>query len=68
MIETVISPFHCLYQDALAFHTQSRLARSDSEASRLARAAFLLYVSSAEALVHQAAAELGRPELRTHAG
>jgi hypothetical protein len=65
VIETVISPFHCLYQDALAFHTQSRLARSDSEASRLARAALLLYVSSAEALVHQAAADLGRPELCT---
>ena len=65
VIETVISPFHCLYQDALAFHTQSRLARSESEASRLARAALLLYVSSAEALVHQAAADLGRPELCT---
>jgi hypothetical protein len=64
VIETVFSPFHCLYQDALFFHTQSRLARSDSEASRLARAALLLYVSSAEALVHQAADELGRPELR----
>jgi hypothetical protein len=64
VIETVISPFHCLYQDALAFHTQSRLARSESEASRLSRAALLLYVSSAEALVHQAAADLGRPELR----
>jgi hypothetical protein len=63
VIETLVSPFHCLYQDALAFHTQSRLARSDSEASRLARAALLLYVSSAESLVHQAAAELGRPEL-----
>jgi hypothetical protein len=64
IIETVVSPFHCLYQDALSFHTQSRLARSESEASRLARAALLLYVSSAEALVHQAAVELGRPELR----
>src|SRR3954471_11149040 len=32
VIETVFSPFHCLYQDALFFHTQSRLARSDSEA------------------------------------
>jgi len=64
VIETVVSPFHCLYQDALYFHTQSRLARSESEASRLARAALLLYVSSAEALVHQAAIELGRPELR----
>ena len=47
VIETVVSPFHCLYQDALSFHTQSRLARSESEASRLARAALLLYVSSA---------------------
>ena len=65
IIEIVISPFHCLYQDALSFHTQSRLARSVSEASRLARAALLLYVSSAEALVHQAAEELGRPELKS---
>jgi hypothetical protein len=65
VIETVVSPFHCLYQDALYFHTQSqlRLARSESEASRLARAALLLYVASAEALAHQAAVELGRPEL-----
>ena len=60
VIETVVCPFHCLYQDALSFHTQSRLARSESEASRIARAAILLYVSSAEALVHQAALELGR--------
>ena len=64
VIETIVSPFHCLYNDALSFHTQSRLARSDAEASRLARASLLLYVSSAEALVHQAAEELGRPELR----
>jgi hypothetical protein len=64
VIETVVSPFQCLYQDALHFHTESRLARSESEASRLARAALLLYVSSAEALVHQAAEELGRTELR----
>jgi hypothetical protein len=64
VIETVVSPFHCLYQDALFFHTQSRLARSESEASRLARTAFLLYVAAAEALVHQAAEELGRAELR----
>lgn len=65
VIETAVSPFHCLYQDALHFHTQShlRLARSESEASRLARAAFLLYLDSAEALVHQAAVEMGRPEL-----
>ncbi|MDE2508839.1 MAG: hypothetical protein KGM43_16655 [Planctomycetota bacterium] len=65
IIETVVSPFHCLYQDALHFHTQShlRLARSESEASRLSRSALLLYLASAEALVHQAAVELGRPEL-----
>lgn len=64
-IETVVSPFHCLYSDALYFHTQGRvaLARSESEASRLSRAALLLYVAAAEALVHQAAVELGRPEL-----
>src|SRR5206468_8146540 len=62
---TVVSPFHCLYQDALHFHTQSKLAlaRSEGEASRLARAALTLYMAAAEALVHQAAAELGRPEL-----
>ena len=67
VVETVVSPFHCLYQDALHFHTQSRLAlpRSESDASRTARAALLLYLASAEALVHQAAAELGRPELLT---
>jgi hypothetical protein len=65
IIETVVSPFHCLYQDALHFHSESRLrlTRSESEASRLARGALLLYVASAEALVHQAAVELGRPEL-----
>ena len=65
VIETIVSPFHCLYQDALHFHSESRLrlARSESEASRLARGALLLYLASAEALVHQAAAELGRPEL-----
>ncbi len=64
VVETVVSPFHCLYQDALHFHTQSRLAYSEAEASRLARAAFMLYIASAEALVRQAAVELGRPELR----
>ncbi len=64
VIETTFSPFHCLYQDALFFHTQSRLAKSDGEASRLARAALLLYLSAAESLVHQAAEELGRQELR----
>jgi hypothetical protein len=65
LIETTVSPFHCLYQDALEFHTQShvRRASSEAEASRLARAAFLLYLASAEALVHQAAVELGRPEI-----
>jgi hypothetical protein len=65
IVEIVISPFHCLYQDALSFHTQSRLAHSVSDAGRLARAALLLYVSSAEALVHQAAEELARPELKS---
>jgi hypothetical protein len=64
VIETTFSPFHCLYQDALFFHTQSRLSRSDADASRLARSALLLYLSAAEAMVHQAAAELGRHELR----
>ncbi len=65
ILETVVSPFHCLYQDALEFHKQShlRLPRSEAEASRLARASLLLYLASAEALVHQAAVELGRPEL-----
>lgn len=64
VIMTEVSPFHCLYQDALEFHSQSRLmlARSVGASSRLARAAFLLYVASAESLVHQAAVELGRPE------
>ena len=65
IIETVVSPFHCLYQDALHFHSESqlRLVRSEPEASRLARSALLLYIAAAEALVHQAAVELGRPEL-----
>lgn len=65
IVETIISPFHCLYQDALEFHKQShlRLSRSEAEASRLARAALVLYLDAAEALVQQAAAELGRPEL-----
>lgn len=65
VIETIVSPFHCLYQDALEFHQQSGLKarQSEAEGSRLARAALLLYLSSAEALVHQAAVELGRPEL-----
>ncbi len=65
LLETTVSPFHCLYQDALHFHGQSALAasRSESEASRLARASLVLYLAAAEALVHQAAVELGRPEL-----
>ena len=65
LIVTEVSPFHCLYQDALEFHSQSRLmlSRSESASSRLARAALLLYVASAEALVHQASVELGRSEL-----
>ncbi len=65
VIETTVSPFHCLYQDALEFHKQShlRLPRSEAEASRLARAAFLLYLASADALIGQAAAELASPAL-----
>jgi hypothetical protein len=65
IVETIVSPFHCLYQDAVDFHQQShvRKTRSVAEASRLARAALLLYLDAAEALVHQAAVELGRPEL-----
>ena len=64
IIETIVSPFHCLYQDALEFHKLShlRLPRSEAEASRLARAALLLYLESAEALLHQAAVELAPPE------
>jgi hypothetical protein len=64
ILETIVSPFHCLYQDALFFHTQSRMAQSEGEASRLARASLMLYLASAEALVRQAASELGRPELK----
>jgi hypothetical protein len=65
IIVTEISPFHCLYQDALEFHSQSRLmlTRSESASSRMARASLLLYVAAAEALIHQAAVELGSPEL-----
>jgi hypothetical protein len=65
IVVTEVSPFHCLYQDALEFHSQSRLmlARSEGASSRLARAGLLLYVASAEAIVHQAATELARPEL-----
>ncbi len=64
-VETTVSPFHCLYQDALEFHTQSHLKRdrSEAEASRFAREALMLYLASAEALVHQAATELGQPDL-----
>lgn len=65
VVETTISPFHCLYQDALEFHKQShlRVSRSEAEASRLARAALVLYLDAAEALVRQAASELLRPEV-----
>ena len=34
MIETEVSPFHCLYQDALHFHSQSRLAGRAPRGSR----------------------------------
>ncbi|MDX2038859.1 MAG: hypothetical protein SFX72_19595 [Isosphaeraceae bacterium] len=65
IIETVISPFHCLYLDALSLHTKSQeeVERSIAQSSRYARAALLAYVGAAEALVHQAAVELARPEL-----
>lgn len=65
VIVTEVSPFQCLYQDALEFHSQCRLMlpKSEGASSRLARAALLLYVSSAEALVHQAAVELARHDL-----
>jgi hypothetical protein len=65
IIETIVSPFHCLYQDALEFHQLShlRMTRSEGEASRLSRAAMALYLSAIEALVYQAAAELPRAEL-----
>ncbi len=65
VIMTEISPFHCLYSDALDFHNQSRLMinRSVPSAGRLARASLLLYIASAKALVHQAAVELARPDL-----
>lgn len=65
LIETTYSPFHCLYSDALHFHNEARLrvSVSEAEASRLSRASLLLYLSSASSLVHQAAVELGRPEL-----
>lgn len=65
VIETIVSPFRCFYHDALDLHTLSRLRapHSEAEASRLARAAVLLYLAAAEALVHQAAVELGQHEL-----
>jgi hypothetical protein len=65
ILVTEVNPFHCLYSDALEFHSQSRLmlARSEGASSRLARAALLLYVASAESLIHQAAAELARADL-----
>jgi hypothetical protein len=65
VLETIVSPFHCLYGDALELHNESRLrmARSEADASRLARAAVLLYLAAAEALIHQAAVELGRGDL-----
>jgi hypothetical protein len=65
IIETIVSPFRCLYQDALELHTRSRLlaGRSEGEASRLARSAVLAYLAAAEALAHQAAVELAAPAL-----
>jgi len=65
VIMTEVSPFHCLYSDAIDFHSQSRLmmVKSVSSASRLARASILLYIEAVESLIHQAAVELGRPDL-----
>ncbi len=65
VIMTEVSPFHCLYSDALDFHSQSRqmMAKSVGSASRLARASILLYIEAVESLIHQAAVELGRPDL-----
>ena len=65
VIMTEVSPFHCLYSDALDFHSQSRqmMAKSVPAASRLARASILLYIEAVESLIHQAAVELGRPDL-----
>lgn len=65
VIMTEVSPFHCLYSDALDFHSQSRqmMTKSVSSASRLARASILLYIEAVESLIHQAAVELGRPDL-----
>lgn len=65
VIMTEVCPFHCLYSDALDFHSQSRqaMAKSVSSASRLARASILLYIEAVESLIHQAAVELGRPDL-----
>ena len=65
VIMTEVSPFHCLYSDALDFHSQSRqmIARSVGSASRLARASILLYIEAVESLIHQAAVELGRADL-----
>ena len=70
VIMTEVSPFHCLYSDALDFHSQSRqmMAKSVSAASRLARAAILLYIEAVESLIHQAAVELGRADLAPLAG
>ena len=50
VIMTEVSPFHCLYSDALDFHSQSRQM-------------ILLYIEAVESLIHQAAVELGRPDL-----
>lgn len=65
VIMTEVSPFHCLYSDAVDFHSQSRqmAPRSTGSASRLSRAALLLYIEAVESLIHQAAVELGRPDL-----
>ena len=63
VIETVVSPFHCLYQDALHFHTQSQPGAVGGRGEPAGTGGAAALLSSAEALVHQAAVELGRPEL-----
>ena len=64
LIETIVSPFHCLYNDASLFirRAGSRSFRRRGESPGEGLVAPLRF--GAEALVHQAAEELGRPELR----
>ena len=64
VVETTVSPFHCLYQDALWLHTQSHLRLPDPRARPAGWSGRAAPLSpGGRALVHQAAVELGRPEL-----